>query len=141
MAAPRACRRCRYDFTPRRLRPFARECEPCRTHFMAPHPKGREPVTRDGHVRTYHLGLLGDPTAVAMQASIAGGVRRDPSKLPPGELDAIRRKHLPTPDEHTEDVLAANRQFVLGWLATPQQAVLAAALDPDGTTKTEGDAP
>lgn len=138
MADPRSCPRCRREYTPRWFQRAFEKCHECRRGLT---PR-RSTVTSHGPVHAYDLGLFGHRHhAISMQATITGGVRRDPSKLPPGQLDAIRRRHLPTPAEHTEDVLEANRQFVLDWLATPRQGALAAALDTDSTTDTEGAMP
>lgn len=138
MAAPRTCTRCARDFTPHWYERAFAKCLNCRRGLT---PR-RTKVTSHGSGHTYDLGLFGrGHHALAWQASIAGGTRTDPSKLPDGELDAIRRRHLPTLDELADDETTrietdekARRAYVLGYVATPTQAALVAVLDTEGDT-------
>jgi hypothetical protein len=83
-----------------------------------------------GGVQTFRqLRLLGEPAAVGGWAKLND---LEPLKAPREDVGLtpaeVRRQLAPTCEERCEDVLAANREPVLGLLASPAQQELLAAV-------------
>lgn len=102
-------------------------CERCSKRLTVPVAN----VEKSGGVTTYDLGLFGNGAdLMTNRLSLTHG--RLTPKVWEGaaeaDLDAIRRRHDPTPEESFEDAEAARRDAVLAYVMTPGQAALAAHL-------------
>jgi hypothetical protein len=103
-----------------------KRCHRCRHKLTVAAPAES---TRGGVQTFTQLAFLGEPAAVGGWAKLNGLERleepREDVGLTPAE---VRRQLAPTCEERAGDVLAANREHVLGLLASQAQQELLAAI-------------
>lgn len=88
-------------------------------------------VEKAGGITTYNLGLFGNGADLMANSAAATHGKFTPKvweRAAEADLDAIRRRHDPTPEESFEDAEAARRDAVLAYVMNPEQMDLAGRL-------------